>query len=84
MKSLGDVKVKLLSFSLRLTSAQGRSYLVLIRCEGEWVSEKDVLARIKIPVFFLNWGPNPYQPVRSLSFCVGRTTVLWNFYLLVL
>ena len=52
MKSLGDVKVKLLSFSLRPTSAQGRSYLVLIRCEGEWVSERDVLATIKFPFFF--------------------------------
>lgn len=83
MKSLGDVKVKLRSFSLRPTSTQGRRYLVLIRCEGESVSEKDVLTRIKFP-FFLNWEPNPYHPVRSSSFCVGHTTVLWNFYSLVL
>ena len=84
MKSLGDVKVKLLSFSLRPTSAQGRSYLVLIRCEGEWVSGKDLLARIKFLVFFLTGNRTPTSQFVARLFVWGHTTVLWNFYLLVL
>jgi len=70
MKSFGDVKVKLLSFSLRPTSVQGRSYLVLIRCEGVWVSEKDLLARIKFPVFF-ELGTEPLPASSQLFFLCG-------------
>ena len=37
-----------------------------------WVGiRKGFIGEDKVPGFFFNWEPNPYQPVRSSSFCVG-------------